>query len=135
MVDESDLVAPTDPAAPIWRYMDFVRFAALLNSRALFFSRADRVNDSHEGSLPILNVKTRPGHLAKTIEIALKHFLRPTTAADILEKAREFDRAGPKRMYLNCWYMSTIESFEMWQVYGGPGQAIAIRSNRSEERR
>jgi hypothetical protein len=43
--------APTDPSAPIFRYMDLAKFVSLLDTRALFFSRADLLGDAFEGSV------------------------------------------------------------------------------------
>ncbi len=34
----------------LWRYMDFTKYVSLLSSRALYFSRADQLADSHEGA-------------------------------------------------------------------------------------
>jgi hypothetical protein len=39
-----------EPAELIWRYFDFPKFVSLLNRRALYFSRADLLGDSLEGS-------------------------------------------------------------------------------------
>ncbi|KAF5417648.1 MAG: hypothetical protein C5S38_01290 [Candidatus Methanophagaceae archaeon] len=41
---------PSDEDIKIWRYIDFTKFVSLLDKKALFFARADRLSDSFEGS-------------------------------------------------------------------------------------
>jgi len=40
-----------DENAKIWRYLDFTKFVALLDWRALSFARVDELTDQFEGSL------------------------------------------------------------------------------------
>ena len=39
---------------PLWRYMDFTKFVAMLASKSLYFSRVDRLDDAFEGAFPTL---------------------------------------------------------------------------------
>lgn len=39
-----------DPATPLWRYMDFEKFISLLEERAPYFARADKLGDKFEGA-------------------------------------------------------------------------------------
>lgn len=41
----------------IWRYMSFAKFVSLLEKKALFFARLDRLGDPFEGSPPRLDVE------------------------------------------------------------------------------
>ena len=41
---------PSDDAI-LWRYLDFTKFAALLNSKALYFCRLDCLGDPFEGAM------------------------------------------------------------------------------------
>lgn len=43
----------------IWRYMSLAKFMSLLDTRALFFARSDRLGDPFEGSYPIANRQLR----------------------------------------------------------------------------
>jgi len=70
MLDETDLNPPQDSEAPIWRYMDFVRFMSLLANAALYFPRADRLNDTHEGAMPRRNIENQHIHLAGPVRPA-----------------------------------------------------------------
>ena len=42
-----------DPNTPLWRYMDFAKFVALLEHRAIYFARADQLGDKFEGAIGI----------------------------------------------------------------------------------
>ena len=48
--------SPPDNAV-LWRYIDFTKFVSLLDRKALFFVRADKLGDPFEGTLPDANVK------------------------------------------------------------------------------
>jgi hypothetical protein len=50
---------PEDPTATIWRYMDFTKLVSLLETKSLFFARADKLGDAFEGSMPHQNVNQR----------------------------------------------------------------------------
>jgi hypothetical protein len=39
-----------EPHTPLWRYMDFAKFVAMLKDRALYFARADMLGDQFEGA-------------------------------------------------------------------------------------
>jgi hypothetical protein len=60
MIEEHpEFVAPPNLNVRICRYLDFTKFGALLESRALFFSRLDKLGDPFEGSWQVPNVSTR----------------------------------------------------------------------------
>jgi len=50
-VDNPICSVPADENAKTWRYMDFPRFVSMLDRRALFFARADKMADKYEGML------------------------------------------------------------------------------------
>jgi hypothetical protein len=49
--------------ATIWRYIDFTKLVSILNSRSLFFARADQFDDPFEGSSTQANVEARADFL------------------------------------------------------------------------
>jgi hypothetical protein len=56
---EHDLfIPPENLDAAIWRYVDFAKLVALLDTRTLFFSRADLLGDAFEGSYSRASVET-----------------------------------------------------------------------------
>lgn len=48
--------------AKLWRYMDFTKFVAMLNNKALYFCRLDHLGDPFEGAKgsKVLDEKIRP---------------------------------------------------------------------------
>ena len=54
-----------DENTTIWRYMDFTKFVSLLDKKKLFLCRADKLEDSFEGSLPLDNVESLKSEIYK----------------------------------------------------------------------
>lgn len=102
----------------IWRYMDFVKFVNLLDTKSLFFCRADRFDDKWEGKYPkkmidkfSLNkkiIKSDDGNEYSWCEWQIK------------KEARSH--------LINCWHVSDYESDVMWKLYSSIIQSIAIQS-------
>jgi len=62
---DANLVVPADDT-PLWRYLDFARFMALLDSASLWFARADTFSDQYELAVPAADMAAavssiRPG--------------------------------------------------------------------------
>lgn len=106
----------------LWRYMDFAKFANLLSSSSLFFTRADIFEDTHEG---IWN----KGTLRKILNIKPSHSsmsdVRPHSYTN---EAIKFQRKMRKEVFINCWHISEYESDAMWKLYGLSNQTIAIKT-------
>lgn len=109
-------VAPSDANIKIWRYMDFTKFVALLETSSLFLSRSDQFEDPYEGSWSRPN---RDRH-------SLFEKGYPTT----------FDIDGFSEMalwmrycaYINCWHMNDREFAAMWKLYAKTDEAVAVQS-------
>ena len=69
--DAREFHDPPPSDAILWRYMDFTKFVALLEMRALFFARSDKLNDPFEGSLPKRNIEARYTNLHPEFEEAI----------------------------------------------------------------
>jgi hypothetical protein len=41
---------PTNKEVPVWRYMDLAKYLMMLNSKSLYFARANKLGDPFEGS-------------------------------------------------------------------------------------
>ena len=94
--------------ATLWRYMDFARYLALLERRALFFSSVRNFSDRFEGALT-------PTLLAELTA-------QPGDAAD----AHINWKLGS---YLNCWNEDADESVALWNMYTSPAGGVAIKSS------
>jgi hypothetical protein len=82
----------------IWRYMSFTKFAWLIATECLYFSRLDKHPDEWEGL-----VSTKPENTEH------RKYIRFTK-------------------YINCWHINNDESDAMWKLYGPSGETIAIKS-------
>ena len=102
---------PNDKAA-LWRYMDFTKFLALLEDRALFFSAAQNFEDPYEGSLSQANVWRRNFVMSRA---------KPKDSA--LASNNDGDS-----LVISCWYSAKHESAAMWQLYSRTTDAIAIKT-------
>ena len=92
--------------------MDFTKFLALLEDRALFFSTARNFDDPYEGAFASGNVWRRNFVLSKTSES------RTPLATTIDSK-----------LVISCWYAAKHESAAMWSLYARNTDAIAIRTS------
>ena len=106
---------PENGNAKIWRYIAFAKFVSLLDKSALFFTRADRLGDSFEGSYSRANIKLRPE--------VYKDMPPP-----VLENISKFSKILIKHTAINCWHLSEYESVAMWNLYLKSNEGIAIQS-------
>ena len=97
--------------AALWRYMDFTKFLAMLDDRALFFSRAKNFDDPYEGAFASGNVWRRKFVLSRATNDRKPE--PPQTEPDLV---------------INCWYAAKHESAAMWSLYARNTDAIAIRT-------
>jgi len=108
---------PENKNAKIWRYMDFTKFANLLDKSALFFSRADKLGDPFEGSYSKANIELRPQVYEGKIP--------PEVFAQLAEVAK----SEKKFTAINSWYLNEYESAAMWKLYLKSNEGIAIQSS------
>lgn len=93
----------------IWRYMSFVKLVSLLQTRSLYFCRADRFpGDPFEG--------------------AFKHISPGAVNAPAHEQYRNEMRFLKRRTFVNCWHMAEKESSAMWQLYVPSAEGIVLES-------
>jgi hypothetical protein len=115
--DHPVFTPPENADASIWRYMDFTKFVAMLDSGALFFSRADLLGDPFEGSYSRANLSLRPTWYAK--------YGLPEESWRGLEQAR---RREVQSTFINAWHCREHESAAMWRLYLKADEGIAVRS-------
>ena len=122
-----DITTPIDNAI-IWRYMDLSKFLDILYRKALYFTRADRLDDPFEGSIPKINVEKFKNDITKnTLYHGIYKTLKPlikddnTEWEDIRKSVREF-------IGINSWNMNKVESSSFWKQYCSGSDGIAIQS-------
>lgn len=109
---------PENLDGKIWRYMDFTKFISILESSALFFSRADKFKDKLEG-------KHSNFDLDRFKKQAEEENYDGEQAVKTYKEA--FERAKTK-MFISCWFMKEYESDGMWTLYGKIDESIAIQT-------
>jgi hypothetical protein len=99
----------------IWRYVDPLRLLSLLETRSLFFPRADMLGDPHEGALGTPNAEK---------------FRKRVNGLPEDEKKQEIKRWTERRktclksIAISCWHLNEHESAAMWELYALRGVAI-----------
>ncbi|MFN7936600.1 MAG: hypothetical protein U0R19_24980 [Bryobacteraceae bacterium] len=118
---ESHPLFPPLPEEPLlWRYLDFAKFIALLETSSLFFCRADKLEDSWEGSIADLNSKARERMYSE---------LPPTLRDSTSEMFSSMGLRLRKLTFICCWHASLHESAAMWAHYSRGQNGIAIRTS------
>ena len=105
---------PKNKNVKIWRFMDFSKYLSILDSETLFFSRADSLGDSYEGSLSRMNKKLHP-IFYKDLSLDMRAYLSSNK------------KNLSKWMYINCWYMNEHESKAMWS-FTQTDKSVVIQS-------
>lgn len=120
MYKEHEGCNPPPSDAILWRYMDFTKFVSLLEKQALFFARADKLEDPFEGYWPDLNKAVVRRDLEESSNPYREHLLKT-----IFHLIREC----PRFTLINCWHESSHESAAMWKLYSKDDNGIAIKTN------
>jgi hypothetical protein len=111
---------PIDENIKIWRYMSFAKYVSLLDRKALYFTRVDRLEDKFEATLP-------------------KHIFDPLLEAQVTREQRQtletnkenilwYNELLKKHTVVNCWHINEYESDAMWKLYLKGEEGIAIQS-------
>ena len=95
-----------DADAGLWRYVDFAKFVDLLDRRALFFARADRVGDAWEGSVDEFTVT------ATEAMVRSAHADTDVVRANARSHHDEaiYRQRLTRFMHMSCWYANQNES-------------------------
>jgi hypothetical protein len=117
--DHQILKIPKDQNPKIWRYMDFTKFVSILDKSALFFTRADKLGDPFEGSIPKLFGEPWPETDNDKKRIP----------SQIFKDIREYRIFLTKCTIINCWHINEYESAAMWKLYLKSNEGIAIQSS------
>lgn len=129
---------PPDDTVKIWRFMDLAKFLSIIQSKTLYFARADQFEDPFEGARgntgdEDLYVET----LANTMREQLPD-QQTISDESLLENAKTVIQSwntaglGTRHMYqtyISCWHRNEVESDAMWRLYTKDlSQGVAIQS-------
>jgi hypothetical protein len=119
----------------------FAKFVALLEHRAIYLARADRLGDTFEGAAGITD--RRPQWDAFYLDF-FRHAVstvpgqeEPPSTMHVEQEAarllREFSTIGERdrrRTFVSCWHANTGESEALWRLYCPPPMmGVAIHTN------
>ncbi len=122
-------IQPENEDIKVWRYMDFTKLVSLIDSRRLYFTRADKFEDPFEGSFPKINVAARE---------FVPDDIPPEGREKFLEMMRsegEINKHWPRYHAINCWNMNEHESAAMWKLNLKSDEGIAIQSTYAKLKR
>lgn len=120
-----------EPDTRLWRYMDFAKFVAMLESRSVYFARADHLGDQFEGAAGVAErrpewdafyldffrnaVRTVPG---RTEPPPPEHVEQE--AARLLKDIAHQGEQDRRRTFVSCWHANGVESEALWRLYCPP---------------
>ena len=117
MYKELDGITPPDDWNTLWRYMSLEKFVNMLETKSLFFTRADKFEDPFEGFTP-------PA-LVESYRKSVKRVILDESFTEVLIKISENSR---KYVMCNCWHQNEEESMAMWEKYHMRNGGIAIKT-------
>ena len=111
----------------IWRYLDFTKFMAMLEDKALFFASGDNFSDRFEGAVPKKVAEDRHELWEAMQEVDGE---TPESRAEANAEFQKLGLLARRFVAMNCWHMNEYESDALWKLYlKGGGEGVAIRSN------
>lgn len=118
-IELEGITSPEDNAT-LWRYMSLEKFANILATRSLFFTRADKFDDPFEGHLP-----RQVMSIYKSATSSYERDNYPEISEGWTLVAAYSLR---KHVMCNCWYQAEQESMAMWDKYHMRNSGIAIKT-------
>lgn len=92
----------------IWKYMNLAKFMSLLETRSLYFCKADKFEDVFEGKIPI---RFFHGWLKEHQDVY-----------------RRIHESLKDRTFINCWSLNDEESYAMWKIYASRNNGLCIQT-------
>jgi len=98
--------------------MDLTKLLSLLETKHLYFPRADKFEDQFEGELTTAEVNILRQHEDEGTQ--------PSGHANGMIKLSAMLK---RSMFISCWFASEHESAAMWKLYINSPEGIAIRTD------
>lgn len=133
-----------EPNEKLWRYVDFAKFVQILETRSLFFARADRFEDNFEGASGLAERQAEwDNHYLDFFRNAVRYPPANATSPseDIVEREAKRLLGDIKKSieiewqttFVSCWHSNSGESEALWKLYcpnGSTGVAIETSAGR-----
>ncbi len=129
-VEEHEVFTWPADHTKIWRYVDLPKYLAMLQTRALFFCRLDRLGDPFEGSLTRATLdleRATVEHMFAEMG-ALTDSQKEARVDELSRNMSRVARAIRRWCAVNCWHVNDHESAAMWDIYARAGAGVAIQS-------
>jgi hypothetical protein len=121
VIEEHPKLTPPPEDAVLWRYMDFTKFVALLEARALWFTQTKSFEDKYEGVFP------KP-----VLDKDIQEVAKSGAPEEILTLLRGFRNwaigASRESTYVSCWHKNDHQSAAMWKLYLKSDEGVAVRT-------
>ena len=110
------------PSQILFRYMDFPKYAWMMQNKALYFPSLEQLasSDPWEGCHSKLNFEDQVVY-----KIPLPYGDINWTRPELSKGAIE----ARKNLFANCWHMNDSESDAQWRIYGANANSLAIVSS------
>ena len=115
------LVEPSNDTK-LWRYMDFSKFLALLETRSLHMAALQSFEDPFEGHPPRTVIDAFTAEPAGLSPDELKQ------RKEVVENNLQMFKNVRNFVYASCWHMNPKESAGMWSQYIRSGEGIAVQT-------
>jgi len=102
--------------------MDFTKFVAMLEDKALFFANISSFTDSFEGFLT-----TSTANQFRSVPEGINP-KEATRRREVGEYNLGFMRWSRNLLYVSSWHMNEYESAAMWKLYLKSGEGVAVQS-------
>jgi hypothetical protein len=120
---------PPDTDGKIWQYMELAEFVSMLNRKALFFVKANKLRDPYEGIIPQYsnairssgNKEGQKQNFQGKYELNHLNHRVPQTMIEQFQMYRQL-------VLINPWHYNEYESAAMWHLYSHENAGIAIQS-------
>jgi hypothetical protein len=122
---------PPDIDGKIWQYMELAEFVSMLNRKALFFVKANKLRDPYEGIIPQFNnmirYKDDKEEREQKQNFPNRHginHVNDTVAQTMVQQFQMYRQL----VLINPWHYNEYESAAMWNLYSHENAGIAIQS-------
>ena len=125
--EENKLLFSNSPSdsGKIWRFVDFAKFMGLLEDKALFFCRSDRLGDDFEGHYS--NAPLRANVTYISADSPPKTDYNVLLDEEDVTPIKEHNLQLRQSVFINCWNLNNYESYNLWRLYSA-NKGVAIQS-------
>lgn len=112
----------------IWRYINLFQLISIFERQALWFYRADKLDDPLEGNLTEESIKELEDNVSE-IDFPNKHGERLEGITDENHSLVGYQYKKIRdSTYVNSWHMGDYESAAMWEFYSKIDRGLAIQT-------